>query len=206
MTVPSNDEVDARVAAIQAREADGSMELFGAPHESPIELVPADLNWPARFAAVRSQLAAALGPTAVRIEHVGSTSVPGLDAKSVIDVQIGVVDLADEAAYAPEIAALGWPLRLRDSDHRFFREPAGIPRTTHVHVCALGGRWERDHLLFRDYLRSHPDRAAAYADLKWALVGRYAGVRLAYTEAKGPFIEETLRLANAWAAHQDWRP
>ena len=97
-------------------------------------------------------------------------------------------------------------MRLREADHRFFREPAGVPRRTHVHVCALGSEWERRHLLFRDYLRAHPERAASYGDLKRALAVLYPRDRVAYTEAKGPFIDETLALAEAWAASTGWRP
>jgi GrpB-like predicted nucleotidyltransferase (UPF0157 family) len=127
-----------------------------------------------------------------------------LASKPIIDVQVSVADLDDEASYAPAIAALGFPLRLRDAEHRYFREPAGAPRTTHIHVCAVGSRWERAHLLFRDYLRAHPARAAAYGELKWALAERYRDDRVSYTEAKGPFIDETLALADQWAAATSW--
>jgi GrpB-like predicted nucleotidyltransferase (UPF0157 family) len=203
--LPSTAVVEARVAALAEMVADGRMVLEGSSHEGPVLLAPPDPAWVARFGAVRAQLAAALGSTALRIEHVGSTAVPGLAAKPVIDIQVSVADLTDEAAYVPQIAALGWPLRLRDDEHRFFREPAGVPRTTHVHVCAAGSRWERAHLLFRDYLRAHPARAAAYGELKWALAERYRDERVSYTEAKGPFIDETRALADKWAPATGWR-
>jgi GrpB-like predicted nucleotidyltransferase (UPF0157 family) len=181
------------------------MVLEGLSENSPVEVVPADPTWPERFLEVRRRLAAALGSTAVRIEHVGSTAVPGLPAKPVIDVQVSVRDVSDESSYEPQIAALGWPLRLREEEHRFFREPADTPRATHVHVCQVGSRWERGHLLFRDYLRAHPARAAAYGELKTALAERYRDERVAYTEAKGPFIEETLAAGEQWAAATGWR-
>jgi GrpB-like predicted nucleotidyltransferase (UPF0157 family) len=186
-------------------EADGRMVLEGSSHEGPVLLEPYDAGWVTRFDDVRRRLAASLGPTARRIEHVGSTAVPGVASKPVIDVQVSVADLDDEASYAPAIAALGFPLRLRDGEHRFFREPAGVPRTTHIHVCAVGSRWERVHLLFRDYLRAHPARAAAYGELKSALAERYRDDRVSYTEAKGPFIDETLALADQWAAATGWQ-
>lgn len=132
--------------------------------------------------------------------------MPGLDAKPIIDVQVSVPDLGAEDAYAPGLAALGWPLRMREPDHRFFREPAGERRTTHVHVCAAGTEWERRHLLFRDHLRAHPGRARDYGELKLALVERYRHDRLSYTEAKSPFIDETLALAEAWATATEWHP
>jgi GrpB-like predicted nucleotidyltransferase (UPF0157 family) len=72
---------------------------------------------------------------------------------------------------------------------------AGARREVHVHVCSGGSQWERVHLLFRDYLRGHPDRRDAYADLKRSLVARHRGDRLAYTEAKTRFVTETLALA-----------
>ncbi len=87
-----------------------------------------------------------------------------------------------------------------------FREPAGQRRATHIHVCAASGEWEPRHLLFRDYLRAHPDRAAQYGELKRVFAERYRTERVAYTEAKSPFIGETLLLAAAWAANVRWAP
>ena len=204
--LPSTEEVDARLAELRAREADGTLELIGSSEEGPVVIVPPDPAWPARFAQVRSQIADTLGPVALRIDHVGSTAVAGLAAKPIIDVQISVADLEYEAGYAPGLASLGWPIRLRETQQRFFREPAGIPRSTHVHVCPTGSTWERRHLLFRDFLRAHPERARAYGELKRALAAHYRGVRVIYTEAKGPFIDETTALAETWAAATGWRP
>ncbi|MEJ7703164.1 MAG: GrpB family protein [Geodermatophilaceae bacterium] len=86
-----------------------------------ITIVDYDPAWPDRFAAWRQVLRAALGTTAVHIEHVGSTSVPGLAAKPIVDVQISVADVANEEAYAPELGAIGLQLRSRDTFHRYFR-------------------------------------------------------------------------------------
>ena len=205
--LPDDAEVQRRLEILEAGFASGEAELLGEGGEDPVELAEPSPDWATRYARIREQLAVALGPS-VRIEHVGSTSIPGIAAKPVIDVQVSVPDVEDEAAYLTQIEALGWPLRARErlAGHRYFRDPAGTPRRVQVHVCQIGSSWERVHLLFRDYLREHPERARAYEALKRAASGRYATNRLAYTEAKGPFIEETLALGEAWAADTGWRP
>ena len=123
----------------------------------PIAVVAADPEWRTRFEGYRAQLASVLGPVARRIEHVGSTSVQGLDAQPVIDVQISVRDIADEGAYVPAIERIGIQFRSRDDERRYFRPAPPRPRDAHVHVCVEGSAWERDHLLYRDYLRTHTD-------------------------------------------------
>jgi GrpB-like predicted nucleotidyltransferase (UPF0157 family) len=170
----------------------------------PIEVVPYDPGWRDRFGDLRARLTAALGPVATRIEHVGSTSVPGLAAKPVVDVQVSVADPEDESSYRWSIETLGFGLRWREPGHRYFRPTPGLPRLAQVHVCSAGSSWERDHILFRDYLRAHPQHAAEYAALKMELAARDAADRIAYTDAKGPFIVETLDRAEAWAARIGW--
>lgn len=156
----------------------------------PIEVVDYDPTWPLAFADWRGRLAKALGESAKRIEHVGSTAVPGLPAKPVIDIQLSVADLDDEATYVPQIEALGLRLRSRDRWHRFFRPAAGQPRSVHLHACAAGSKWERDHLLFRDYLRAHPDARDAYAAAKRRAAEAWRDDRLAYTDAKTAIIQQ----------------
>ena len=173
------------------------MEIFGDVRNDPVAVVPPDEGWLAVFASWRWRLAAALGTSAVRIDHVGSTAVPGLAAKPIVDIQVAVRDVEDEDSYVPAIESLGLRLRSREPGHRYFRPPPGMSRDVQVHVCQAGGQWERDHLLFRDYLRAHPDRAAAYGALKTDLAARYPEDRIGYNLAKGPFIAETLRLAKA---------
>ncbi len=171
------------------------MAILGELRNDPVVVVPPDDGWPAIFASWRWRLAAALGVVAVRIDHVGSTAVPGLAAKPVVDIQVSVGDVQDEGSYVPAIELLGPRLRSREPGHRYLRPPPGMARDVQVHVCQAGGEWERDHLRFRDYLRTHPDRAAAYGALKIDLAARYPQDRIGYAEAKGPFIAETLRLA-----------
>jgi len=172
----------------------------------PIEIVGYDLVWPERFEQMRSRLAAALGATALRIDHVGSTAVPGLAAKPVIDIQVSVPDVADAAAFKDAIEAQGFAERLIEVGHHYFRPPPGLPRDNQVHVCTIGSDWERRHLLFRDYLRNHPETAAEYATLKRDLATRLTWDRIGYNEAKGPFIETVVARAEEWAAGSGWTP
>src|SRR5262249_58011028 len=114
----------------------------------------------------------------------GSTSVPGLAAKPIVDIQVSVADLGGEPRYVPSLQAIGLVLRSRDELHRYLRPPAGRPRQVHVHVCAAGGQWERDHLLFRDYLRAHPATCPRYAEAKQANARRWSHDRQDSTEAQ----------------------
>jgi DNA-3-methyladenine glycosylase I len=174
----------------------GGIELLGESTDDPVEVVAPDPQWPAWFARVRDQIVSALGP-AVRVEHVGSTSVPGLAAKPVLDVQVSVPDLDEESAFVPGRESLGVVLRGREPGHRYLRTPPGVRPRVHVHVCATGSDWERDHLLFPAYLRAHPERRDAYAALKRDLAERFRTDRLAYTMRKTRFVEDTLALARA---------
>ena len=177
----------AEVLAIQCPGA----EFAGATRADPVEVEPYDPAWATVFERWRERLAGALGKTAVRIEHVGSTAVPGLVAKPVIDIQVSVPDVDDDQAYVPAIESVGVSFRFREQGHRYFR-PATGPRTVHVHVCRAGGEWEREHLRFRDLLRADPVLREAYGALKLELARRYRDDRLAYTDAKTAFILDAL--------------
>jgi GrpB-like predicted nucleotidyltransferase (UPF0157 family) len=172
----------------------------------PVEIVPYSPEWPKRFELMRARLAAALGDTALRIEHVGSTAIAGLAAKPVIDIQISVPDVTNEDAYKAPIESLGFALRWVETDHRYFRPPPGRPRDYQVHVCTTGSEWERVHLLFRDYLRAHAKVAAEYEALKRDLAARHTLERVAYNDAKAPFIDATVARATVWAEKIGWRP
>lgn len=177
----------------------------GRPVADPIEVVAYRDEWAASFTAWRKRLHRTLGEAAVRIEHVGSTAVQGLPAKPIIDVQVSVRDVEHEASYVPAIENLGVPLRFREPGHRYFRPSGEQPRTVQIHVCTAGGEWERDHLLFRDYLRADSDARAAYAQLKRKLSERYRDDRLAYNEGKTGFILDMLNDAHAWAERTGWK-
>jgi len=170
----------------------------------PIEVVPYDPDWPARFQSWRTRLATSLGSTAARIEHVGSTAVPGLPAKPVIDVQVSVSDPDLEGSYVSAIESLGVQLRSRDREHRFFRPFSGLPREIQVHVCATGSRWERKHLLFRDYLRSNEAARDAYLAAKLEAAERWRDDRIAYADAKTEVILLLTRDAESWAREIGW--
>jgi len=109
----------------------------GSERFDPITLAEYDKEWPARFASWRDLISDSLEGAALRIDHVGSTSVPGLAAKPIVDVQVSVADLTDEQAYVPQLERLGVQLRSRDDLHRFFRPFAERRRDVHVHVCLV---------------------------------------------------------------------
>jgi [ribosomal protein S5]-alanine N-acetyltransferase len=164
-----------------------------------IVLQPYDHGWPLAFVAEAKALSQALGGRAIRIEHVGSTSVSGLAAKPVVDIQVSVRDLSGFADLAACLARLGYhhvPLGDFDRVYPFFQKPAGWPATFHVHLCVAGGEQERRHLAFRDHLRRHPAVAADYLALKRRLAGQFAGdtfeSREQYSLAKSSFVEAVL--------------
>jgi GrpB-like predicted nucleotidyltransferase (UPF0157 family) len=182
-----------------------------------IEIVPYQERWPREFVEIAASLRRALGDLAQRIDHIGSTSVPGLAAKDVIDVQVTVRELDGriEAALAP----LGY---LRHTtikgDHRppdasgpdedwtkqLFEPPAG-QRRTNLHVRAQGRPNQRYPLLFRDYLRAHPASAGAYARLKLTLAQVFDNT-LAYADAKDPACDLIILAAEDWACAAGWTP
>ena len=172
-----------------------------------IEIVPYDPAWPERFAWLGGELRRALGGVAVRIDHIGSTAVPGLAAKPVIDIQISVASFDPLEAFRAPLEALGYAYRADNTERtkRYFREPAGSSRT-HIHVRRAGSFSEQFALLFRDYLRATPEVAAEYEALKQRLAARHRDERRAYTEAKVPFFWEAIRRADEWAQRHGWSP
>jgi GrpB-like predicted nucleotidyltransferase (UPF0157 family) len=174
--------------------------------DDPHELSEYDPAWAVTFARWRSRLGAAIGAAATRIDHVGSTSVPGLAAKPVIDIMVSVPDTSDESQYLPACLATGLILRSREEGHLFLYPPPASPREVHVHVCTAGARWGREELLFRDYLAANSAARDEYAAVKRDLMTRWHDDRMAYGEAKTAFILDTLEHARVWAAAEDWNP
>jgi GrpB-like predicted nucleotidyltransferase (UPF0157 family) len=166
-----------------------------------IEIRPYDPGWPAAFAAEAKRLAAALGSLALRIDHHGSTSIPGLSAKPILDIQLSVAALQPLAAYGERLATLGYVHVPHPDDAfcPFFHRPERWPHSHHVHVVERGGVEERRTLAFRDYLRDHRDVAQHYERLKQNLAARLIGAddqsREAYAQAKSEFIERVVALA-----------
>jgi GrpB-like predicted nucleotidyltransferase (UPF0157 family) len=173
----------------------------------PIVVVPYDPEWPKLFARLGADLRGALGDVALRIDHIGSTSILGLDAKPVIDVQISVASFEPLDAFRLPLEGLGFGFRADNPDlnKRYFREPPGT-RRTHIHVRRAGSWPEQLALLFRDYLRAHDEDARRYAELKYRLAVQYRDDRLGYTESKSPFIWETIPKAHRWSQRTGWQP
>ncbi|MBD2868261.1 GrpB family protein [Paenibacillus arenilitoris] len=166
-----------------------------------------DPDWKSLFLGIGTGLREALGELAVRIDHVGSTSVPGLDAKPIVDIQISVMDDEDLAAYKAKIEGLGFQWRSDNPDRtkKYFRETPGS-RRTHIHVRRAGSFSEQLTLLFRDYLRAHPADCLNYAAEKHRLFELYRHDRPKYVEGKGPVVWEILRRAHGWSQETGWKP
>ena len=167
--------------------------------ERPIRIVLAepDPAWPARFAREAERIRAALGRRALAIEHVGSTSVPGLAAKPVIDVVLVVEDAADEPSYTPPLEAAGYVLHKREPDrhqHRFFK---ATDSDVHLHVFSEGCPEVGRMLLFRDHLRRSSADRELYLQAKRALAQREWRRGQEYADAKSPVVEEILSRAGA---------
>lgn len=181
-------------------------QVLGPPSAAKVEVVDYDPAWAGRFHWWRGRLRGLLGETAVAIDHLGSTAVPGLAAKPTVDILVSVPDVDDEAAFVSPIESTGVLLRSRDEVHRYFRPVAPHPRTVQIHVADGASEWRREHLLFRDYLRAHPRVAEAYGELKRQIAVEHPHDRVAYTDMKGAFIRGALADAAEWAARQGWAP
>ena len=173
----------------------------------PIVIVPYDAQWPERFLQLGTALRGVLGEIAVRIDHIGSTAIPGVDAKPIIDIQISVASFEPVSLYRDPLVNLGFVFREDNPDltKRYFREKPGDHRT-HIHVRRQGSWSEQFALLFRDYLRTHAEEAEAYVALKYRLAEKYRDDRLSYTDGKGPFIWEIMVKANEWSQEVGWQP
>jgi GrpB-like predicted nucleotidyltransferase (UPF0157 family) len=169
--------------------------------EQTLEVVPYDPGWPAAFEAEAMRIRAVLGTLALRIDHNGSTSVPGLAAKPVIDIQVSVAALVPLDRYGLPLQSVGY-VHVPHADDAFcpfFHRPPTWPHSHHVHVVKAGDPEERRTLAFRDYLRAHPEAAAEYTQLKRALAPQFSavsfGARQAYADAKTEFIERIIAAA-----------
>lgn len=185
-----------------------------------IEIVAPRADWPVEFDAIKARLAEAFGALALRIEHIGSTSVPGLAAKDVIDVQVSVASLELPADMGDRLALAGFVLQPRawrdhvpcnaasasDSWSKRYAKAADGARRVHVHIRRLGAPNERYALLFRDYLRATPAAAGSYALIKQELAARHARDEDAYYAVKDPVCDLIMDAAELWAASTEWDP
>jgi GrpB-like predicted nucleotidyltransferase (UPF0157 family) len=165
--------------------------------EAPVVIVSYDPSWPIQFEAEREILQQALSAWLVGpIAHIGSTAVPGLAAKPVIDIMAGVRTLADSRPAIAAAGKLGYSYApYRPDEEHWFCKPSPLVRTHHLHLMPLGSSLWRQSLAFRDYLRAHPDTAAEYEALKRRLAEEHRLDREAYTQAKGPFIARITAVA-----------
>lgn len=166
--------------------------LIGGVEKRQIVLSEYDPNWPIRFAEHKGNVERALGHIALRIEHVGSTSVPGLAAKPIIDMVVEVPDSSDERSYLQEMETAGYVLRVRQPDwhqHRMFRTPE---LDVHIHVYSKGATEIERNLAFRDYLRNNLDELQLYESVKLSLAAQDWPDMNAYADAKTEVIEDVL--------------
>ena len=183
-----------------------------------IVIVPYDPRWPDEFARLAAPLRQAAGDLALRVDHIGSTAVPGLAAKDIIDIQVTALALAP--ALEDALASLGYARRAEImADHHpprsagpawewekwYFRPPAHL-RPTHLHVRVQGRANGRYALLFRDYLRAHPVAADAYGLVKRQLARRHADDAGAYYDVKDPVCDILWSAAEDWARAAGWQP
>jgi len=173
--------------------------LIGGRERRAIVIVEYDPAWPPRFDEERQRISAALGGTARVIEHIGSTSVPGLAAKPVIDILVPVDDVEDEAAYLPALEDAGYLLRVREPGHRMFRTPE---LDVHVHLWRAGSEDVDRHVLFRDWLRVDERDRGEYERLKRLLAQRDFDHTNEYADAKGDLIGEIMARAREWESER----
>ena len=167
------------------------------PHNGPVTIVEYDSAWPVLFGREASRIRAALGRSALLVEHAGSTSVPGLAAKPIVDIVLAVPDSANEAAYVPALEAAGYMLWLRQPDwfeHRMFKGP---DTDINLHVFTAGAAEIDRMLLFRDWLRVNDADRAAYLEVKRDLAKRTWRHVQHYADAKSAVVEEILARAAA---------
>ncbi|MDA1193420.1 MAG: GrpB family protein [Candidatus Poribacteria bacterium] len=188
----------------------------------PVTIIDYQPRWQDEFAAIAAPIRAALADLALRIDHIGSTSVPGLAAKDIIDVQLTIASFDDVDAIAEALAPLGYAQRVGEqyrSDYippystspasewekRYFRESPG-QRRVHLHVRVVGRANQRYALLFRDYLRAHLPAADAYADTKryMAHFHNKGDDPDLFFEIKGPVCNQIMTAAEDWAARTNW--
>jgi GrpB-like predicted nucleotidyltransferase (UPF0157 family) len=169
--------------------------LIGGPEKREITIVDYDENWPRQFEKHAAGIARALGPNALNIEHIGSTSVPGLAAKPVIDILVVVRNAADESVYLPQLEAAGYNLRVREPDwhnHRMFRTPQ---KDVHVHIYSHSCQEIERCLIFRDRLRRNLEDRIRYERRKRELAAQSWPAMDEYARAKTGIIEEIIAAA-----------
>jgi len=173
------------------------LDLVGGPEPLRVTLHEHDPRWAGTFAEHRSRIVGALDGTPARVEHIGSTSVPGLAAKPIVDVLVVVDDVTADEDHVDRLVAAGYVLRVREPGHRLVRTPA---RDVHVHVWEDGDPAVDEYLLFRDHLRRDADDRARYEAVKRDLMTRRWDDSNAYADAKDEVVAAIKGRARAAAA------
>ena len=172
----------------------------------PVEIVPYDPRWTQLFSDASREILIAIGEYIRVIEHIGSTAVPGLAAKPVIDILVGVKNVDDAPAFLPPLFPLGYHYISRYEtelpQRRYLERIRAGRHTHHLHIVAAESDFFHTHLLFRDTLRANPALAAEYAALKIRLAAQYRTDRAAYTDGKSAFIQSVLKDLPAENTHQ----
>lgn len=180
---------------VPARRPDvNHLELIGGIERRQIILVEHRASWAQSFSDHAARIAAAVGPAALQVEHIGSTSIPGLAAKPILDILLVVPDITAEEDYLPQLLGEGYVLRVREPGHRLLRTPE---RDLHLHVLQAGDPAASDYLLLRDWLRSQPRDRALYEATKRELTSRDWPDMNAYADAKTDVIEAIKARARA---------
>lgn len=164
-------------------------------------IVPYDPSWPQRAQDLIARLRCALDNAAHRFEHIGSTSVPGLAARPIPDIQISVHDIHDDAAFGPALERLGYAhfrFPELDVDDYFVFVPADGSNTEHIQVCESGSHQELRHLAVRDYLCAHASERDAYEDVKRRAAEQAQGERGVYSRSKDAFVHALEQRAIEW--------
>jgi len=181
------------------RHTDGDPDdvvwVDGRPPAAPIAVVDPDPSWPAQFAEIARRVRGALGDRVLELDHVGSTSVAGLPAKPIIDVDLTVADSADESAYVPVLESAGFRLLFREPSWHGHRFLVSATPAANLHVWSPDSPEVIRHRLFRDWLREHADDRARYAEVKVAAAAatNAAGKDVAfYNQQKQAVIRELL--------------
>ena len=164
---------------------------------APVTLTPYDPKWPGVFEAERNSIVRAIGKHITSIEHIGSTSIPGMLAKPEIDILIGVTKIDSVSLWIKELGELGYPYYQRfeeiEPQRRYFRKSDGIIPLIHVHVYEETDKKYTERIVFRDYLRTHPEVAADYIKHKEMIIEKLGNDRPTYSDAKSIYVVDTMK-------------
>jgi len=166
--------------------------------KDPILVVDYDANWPSQYEQEKNRILDVLGNTVADIQHMGSTSVSGLAAKPVIDILLGLEQVPPSQALVFSLETLSYLYygELGIPGRHYFRR--GVPRTHQIHLVQVDSEFWETHLLFRDFLKAHPNARQQYEALKRKLAVEFRYDRDRYTSSKTPLIEQLLVQARAW--------